>query len=130
MDHFTNYEWVIPSNKKSWDDLNSLKKCFFTNNIPEWHLTDKWWESKNNILENFCESTGITRINGVPYSPQHQVSEEVSDRTVSLPQQKTKKFLKESYYDFLKTITIESIRIRRWLHSEQWWIMRIKIWLI
>ena len=58
----------------------------------------------NNVLESFSESKGIARTYGVPYSPQHQVAEEASNRTVSLPQQKSTKRkynLKESYYDFL-----------------------------
>ena len=46
---------------------------------------------QKNVLENFCESKGIGRTNGVPYNPHHQVSEEVSNRAVSLPQQKTTK---------------------------------------
>ena len=46
---------------------------------------------QNNVLENFCESKGIARIYEVPYNPRHQVSEEVSNKTASLPQQKTTK---------------------------------------
>ena len=77
--------------KKADIILRSLKKFVVTHNIPEWHQTDKWRESKNSVLENFCESKGIARIYEVPYDPQHQVSEEVSNRTVSLPQQKITK---------------------------------------
>ena len=75
-----------------------------THNIPGWHQTDKWREYLNYVQENFCEFKVIARIYAVPYNPRHQVSEEVSNRTVSLPQQKTtkrKNNLKESYYDFL-----------------------------
>ena len=70
---------------------NSQKNCVITHNIPEWHQTDKWRESKNNLLEYFSESKGIAKIYGVPYNPQHQGAEEVSNRTVSLPLQKTTK---------------------------------------
>ena len=77
--------------KKAEIILRSLKKFVITHNIPEWHQTDKWRESKNIVLENICEFKAIARIYGVPYDPQHQVSEEVSNRIVSLPQQKTTK---------------------------------------
>ena len=53
---------------------------------------------------------------------------------ISWPQQMTtkrKKYnLDKSYYDFLITRTIESTRIWKYLYSEQWWMLRIKIWII
>ena len=72
MDHFTKYGWIIQLNEnKAESILTALKKSVITHNIPEWHQTDKWRESKNNVHENFCESKGIARIYGVPYNLQH-----------------------------------------------------------
>ena len=50
-------------------------------------------ESSKNVLNKFCESKGIARIYGVPYSPQHQSAVKVFSWTAQnyLPHQKITK---------------------------------------
>ena len=57
----------------------------------DWYQIDKWREFYKNVLEKFCESKGIAIIHEVHYTSQHQVSEEVFNRTASLPQKRPQK---------------------------------------
>ena len=83
---------------------------------------------------NLCESKGVARIYGQHYNPHHQGAVKVFNRNVqnfftSAKDDKKEKYnIKNQLMTFWYTRTIGSILLRRWLLSEQSWIMRIKIW--
>ena len=83
----------------------------------------------------FCESKVIAWIYGVHCTSQRQGAVKVFNRTVQSfftlwRTTKGKYNLKNLIMNFWHTRTIESIRLHRWLVSEQSWIMKIKIWFI